>query len=307
MVWPARSPGRSLEAEGDLRSREMTVLDRIRLTGLFGLSAPPRRPAPVRLLARPLGAGALSGETPCWPRAIPNTGRKSRPGWQPSDRWPVGSWGPDAKPVANGLAAESPTVENGGVAKDFTSVTWKLRKDAKWSDGSAFTADDVVFTWQYLSNKETASPSQSITDDVSNVEAVDPNTVKVTYKQANANYYIFGVGQNSGILQKKQFGDFIGAKAKDAPGNLKPIGTGPYTITDFKSGDVVQYAMNPNFRDANKPFFKTVTFKGGGDAVSSARAVFQTGDVDYAWNLQVEPAVLRQLSTGSQTGELFTA
>ncbi|HUG07167.1 MAG TPA: peptide ABC transporter substrate-binding protein, partial [Candidatus Limnocylindria bacterium] len=86
----------------------------------------------------------------------------------------------------------------------------------------------------------------------------------------------------------------------------KPIGTGPYKVTDFKSGDVVTYAMNDQFRDANKPYFKTVTFKGGGDATSAARAVFQTGDIDYAWNLQVEAAVLKPMADTSTKGKLLT-
>ena len=96
-------------------------------------------------------------------------------------------------------------------------------------------------------------------------------------------------------------------KLKDAPGNVKPIGTGPYKVVDFKSGDVVTYAMNENYRDPNKPYFKTVTFKGGGDAPSSARAVFQTGDVDYAWNLQVEASVLKPMADTSTKGQMLLA
>ena len=219
---------------------------------------------------------------------------------------PLAAFGPDGKPVANGLA-EIPTVQNGGVSADFTTVTWKLTPGIKWSDGSAFTADDVVFTWQYLADKATASSNAATVDTVKSVEAVNATTAKVTYKEPNPNYYQFGVGALQGILQKAQFKDYIGAKAKDAPGNLKPIGTGPYMVSDFKSGDVVQYAMNPNYRDANKPYFKTVTFKGGGDATSSARAVFQTGDADYSWNLQVEPQIIHSLADNSTKGTLFTA
>jgi peptide/nickel transport system substrate-binding protein len=58
--------------------------------------------------------------------------------------------------------------------------------------------------------------------------------------------------------------------------------------------------MNENYRDPNKPFFHDVQLKGGGDATSAARAVFQTGEVDYAWNLQVEQQVLNQLSQGGK-------
>ena len=221
---------------------------------------------------------------------------------------PLAAYGPDGKPVLNGLTTEIPTVANGGVAKDFTTITWHLKPGLKWSDGTPFTADDVVFTEQYLSTKEVAAPYAAVTDSIAKAEAIDATTVKITFKAPEANFYVFGVGQNGGILQKKQFGSFMNATAKDAPGNLKPIGTGPYMVTDFKSGDVVTYAANPNYRDPNKPYFKTVTFKGGGDETSSARAVFQTGDVDYAWNLNVPPTVLKAMATaGDSKGTLMTA
>ena len=220
---------------------------------------------------------------------------------------PLASYGPDAKPVAV-LATEIPTVQNGGVSSDFTTVTWKLKTGVKWSDGSPFTADDVAFTFQFMTDPKTASTTSDAAEGVKSVVAKDPNTVVVTYDAPNPNVYQWGVGYvaNGGILQKAQFGPFIGEKAKDAPGNLKPIGTGPYMVTDFKPGDVVTYAANPNFRDPNKPYFKTVTFKGGGDAPSSARAVFQTGDVDYAWNLQVEAAVLRPMIDSSTKGKMLS-
>jgi peptide/nickel transport system substrate-binding protein len=98
----------------------------------------------------------------------------------------------------------------------------------------------------------------------------------------------------------------MGEKSKDAPGNLAPVGTGPYKVLEFKPGDVVNYVLNENYRDTTKPYFKEVQIKGGGDATSAARAVFQTGDVDYAWNLQVESQVLNQLMQGGK-GEMITS
>ncbi|HVR88653.1 MAG TPA: peptide ABC transporter substrate-binding protein [Candidatus Limnocylindria bacterium] len=219
---------------------------------------------------------------------------------------PLASWDPQGVPLANGLAAEIPTVANGGVSADFTTVTWKLRSGVKWSDGTAFTADDVVFTWQYMADPKSAVTTSDYVDGVKSVVAKDPTTVVVTYDKPNPFFYQFGVSGSGAILQKAQFKDFIGEKAKDAPGNLKPIGTGPYKVKEFKPGDNVTYELNENFRDPNKPFFKTVTFKGGGDATTAARAVFQTGDVDYAWNLQVEANILKPMSTSSTVGELFT-
>jgi peptide/nickel transport system substrate-binding protein len=212
---------------------------------------------------------------------------------------PLASSGPDGKPVPN-LAAEIPTVDNGGISKDQKQITWKLKQGVKWSDGTPFTADDVVFTWQYVADPKTASSDTQNVEAVANVEAKDPYTVVVTYKEPTPNPYQAFVADNGLIIQKKQFQDFIGEKAKDAPGNLAPIGTGPYKVVDFKPGDVVIYTVNENYRDPNKPYFKDVQIKGGGDATSAARAVFQTGDVDYAWNLQVEAQVLNQLQQGGK-------
>jgi peptide/nickel transport system substrate-binding protein len=218
---------------------------------------------------------------------------------------PMAHWGPDAKPVA-ALAAEVPTVENGGVAKDFTSVTWKLKQGVKWSDGTDFTADDVVFTAKYMADEKTGDYGADYVSDTT-VTAKDKNTVLVTYKDPNPNFYQFGVGYNALILQKAQFEPCMGEKAATCAANNAPIGTGPYKLKDFKSGDVVLYEMNDKFRDANKPFFKEIQIKGGGDATSAARAVLQTGDADYSWNVQVEASVLKPMADQSTKGELFSS
>jgi peptide/nickel transport system substrate-binding protein len=216
---------------------------------------------------------------------------------------PLASWGVDAKPIANGLAKEIPTLENSGVSKDFTTVTWKLLDGLKWSDGTAVTADDVVFTSKYMADTDTADPNSNFMEGVKSVVATNPTTITVTYDAPTSSYYQFGTGGGNEILQKAQFEKCLGAKASECAENLKPIGTGPYKLTEFKSGDVVTYEINTNFRDKNKPYFKTVQLKGGGDAVSAARAVFQTGDIDYGWNLQVAAPVLNALIQGSTKGD----
>jgi peptide/nickel transport system substrate-binding protein len=47
------------------------------------------------------------------------------------------------------LAAEVPSRENGGLAADGLSVTWKLKQNVEWHDAKPFTADDLVFNWEY--------------------------------------------------------------------------------------------------------------------------------------------------------------
>ncbi|HSF94412.1 MAG TPA: peptide ABC transporter substrate-binding protein, partial [Thermohalobaculum sp.] len=88
--------------------------------------------------------------------------------------------------------------------------------------------------------------------------------------------------------------------------NFYPIGTGAFKVTEFKANDVVLYEMNEKFREADKPHFKNILFKGGGDAASAARSVLETGEFDYAWNLQVEPEILNQMKAAGK-GEIVTA
>ncbi len=192
------------------------------------------------------------------------------------------------------LAAEIPTVENGGVSADLTSITWKIAPGMLWSDGSAVTAADVIFTWTYCTHPEGGCAQLAKFEGITNVEALDDLTVKVTFGAPKPNPYGAFVGGQSPIIQKAQFENCLGAKAPECTdANFGPIGTGPFRVTEFRTNDVIQLEANPNYRDPAKPAFATMTFKGGGDAEAAGRAVLETGEFDYAWNLQLAPAVIQ--------------
>ena len=202
------------------------------------------------------------------------------------------------------LAAEIPSVENGGVASDGTTVTWTLRSDVLWSDGTPFTAEDVAFTYKLLSNPEVGSTTAGVYENIESVEALSPTEVKITFKAPDPAWSLVFTGTLGMVLPAHAFREFNGANIRSAPANLQPIGTGPYQVTTFKPGDVVVYEPNPYYRDPVG--FERVELKGGGDAASAARAVMQTGDVDFAYNIQVEAPVLKQLETGGQ-GQFVTS
>jgi peptide/nickel transport system substrate-binding protein len=101
------------------------------------------------------------------------------------------------------------------------------------------------------------------------------------------------------ILPRHVFAPFRGAASRDTPANQRPVGTGPYRIVDFKPGDLLRAAINPSYHLPNRPHFDTLEIKGGGDAISAARAVLQTGEYDYAWALGVEDDVLQRLEASS--------
>jgi len=218
---------------------------------------------------------------------------------------PLGAWDPDGNLVPV-LAAEVPTLANGGLAKDGMSVTWKLKKGVTWHDGAPFTADDVVFNWEYASNPETAAVTIGSYKDVT-VTKVDSHTVRVNFKKPTPFWADAFVGVRRMLIPKHVFGPYIGGKSREAPANLKPVGTGPYKFVDFKPGDMVRGEINSNYHFANRPYFDTIEMKGGGDAVSAARAVIQTGEFDYAWNMQVEDEILKKLEAGGRGRTEITA
>jgi peptide/nickel transport system substrate-binding protein len=212
---------------------------------------------------------------------------------------PLAGWDRDGNLVPI-LAAEIPNKENDGLAEDGLSVTWKLKRGVKWHDGVPFTADDVVFNWEYARNPETAAVSIASYKEVKLVEKIDDYSVRLTFAQPTPFWADAFVASYGLIIPKHLFADYAGGKSRDAPTNLKPVGTGPYLFVDFKPGDSVSGRRNPDYHLENRPYFDTIEIKGGGDAVSAARAVLQTGEYDYGWNMQVEDEILQKLENGGK-------
>ena len=215
----------------------------------------------------------------------------------------------DATLIPN-LVKEVPSQENGLLADDLTSVTYNLLEGVTWSDGTPFTANDIRFTWlwqldsdgKYQSN----SVSKPVAETIKDVEVIDDLTVTVHFNNPNPLWFENHAGTSTGFIYPQHILD------TDDPSVLQnflsnPIGTGPYVVESFSVNDQVIYAINENYREENKPYFSRVTIKGGGDAASAARATIQTGDYDFAWNLQVEPDVLADMEADNNPGYLLVA
>ncbi|CUH80351.1 Oligopeptide-binding protein AppA precursor [Tritonibacter multivorans] len=199
------------------------------------------------------------------------------------------------------LAEEVPTVANGGVSEDLTTITWKIKPGILWSDGSAFTSEDVKFTYEYCTHPEGGCAQLTKFEGVKSVETPDDLTVVVTFEGATPFPYGPFVGGESPILQKAQFSDCMGARAPECTeANFNPIGTGPFVVEEFKPNDVITFVANENYRDAAKPAFGRVLFKGGGDATAAGRSVLETGEFDYAWNLQLAPDVIASMEAAGK-------
>src|SRR5690348_10717232 len=192
------------------------------------------------------------------------------------------------------LAAEIPSLQNGEVAKDGKSVTWKLKHDVKWSDGEPFTAKDVAFTYQYVSNPDVGSVNASVYKPIDHIETPDDFTVKIAFKDVNPAWALPFVGVKGVILPEHVFAQYDNAGAATAPTSFAPVGTGPYKLKEYRNEDVLQigddlvnivkiiFEPNPYYRDVAKLHFKQVTLQGGGDATDAAKAVLDEGIVDFS-------------------------
>ena len=207
--------------------------------------------------------------------------------------------------LAPQLVTQVPSVANGDLAEDLTSVTFRLKEGVLWSDGEPLTANDIAFTIDWALDEANAVTSYSFYETIDSTEVVDDLTITITFKAPNPTWADAYTGMGAGLVLPKHILEGADQTVLDQF-RSNPIGTGPYVVESFSANDQVIYVANPNYRDATKPYFERVLLKGGGDAQAAARATIQTGEFDYGWNLAVEPDLLREMESDDNPGELVT-
>ncbi len=210
---------------------------------------------------------------------------------------------PLAAPAPDGtfvpvLAADIPTLKNHGLSRDGQWVIWRLKRNVVWHDGAPFTADDVIFNWQFAIDPGNATSSRAGFEEVARIDKLDSHTVKVVFKKPQP--FWAAVFTGGGLLPRHVFGSLKGSSAREAVGMIKAVGTGPYKLVEFKPGDLVQAEINPNYHVPKRPFFDRIEIKCGGDSPSATRAVLQTGEYDFAYYVLVEEEVLRRIEQGGK-------
>jgi len=139
------------------------------------------------------------------------------------------------------------------------------------------------------------------------MEAVDAHTVLFIYKFPKAYTYDAFVETSTPILQKAQFEGCEGAAAMTCgEQNMSPIGTGPFVLSEYSADDVAVYVANENYRDPDKPYFSKVTIKYGGDHVTAARSVTETGEFDVGMNTLLTRDLMEDIQANATTGQLVT-
>lgn len=182
------------------------------------------------------------------------------------------------------IAKEIPTVENGGISADGKTITFNLRDDVKWSDGTPLTADDYVFTYQMImSDKNTVASRAPFEDRVESVTAKDPHTLVVTFKEPYAPWMtsIFSRVNSTVALPKHILQPVFDKEGTldNAEWNRKPtVSVGPFKFKEWESGSHLSFEANPDFwlgaPKANEIFIRVVP-----DDAAQLAAI-KAGDVD---------------------------
>jgi peptide/nickel transport system substrate-binding protein len=146
------------------------------------------------------------------------------------------------------LAAEVPTLENGGIGKDGLTITYRLRHNVKWHDGAPFTSRDVQFTVQAIMNPNTAVATRHGYDDIARVDTPDPYTAVFRLKKpfAPAVHTFFAHSDAPYMILPAH----LLAKYKDLnriPFNSQPVGTGPFKLKRWLRGDRLEYVPNDGY------------------------------------------------------------
>ncbi|HEX7587332.1 MAG TPA: peptide ABC transporter substrate-binding protein [Anaerolineae bacterium] len=172
------------------------------------------------------------------------------------------------------LAIAVPTKENGGVSADGLTITYHLKPGISWSDGQPFTCDDVKFTWQAVADPNSAAVATTGYHEIDSVSCPDPVTAVVKFKSFYAAYLVpFWT-----VLPRHATGD--PASMTKWEYNRNPIGTGPFKISEWQTGDHITLVRSEKYRDAaaGKPSIDSVILR----FVPSrevALQLLQTGDV----------------------------
>lgn len=192
----------------------------------------------------------------------------------------------DAGEYVPTLAASLPTVNNGGVAVkgDKMDVKWELRKGLKWSDGDPVTSADIKYTWE-IWMKDPKVNTRTGYDQIESIDTPDELTAIVHYKAIYGPYPVnFGGLMPKHLLEKE-------ADISKTEYVRKPMGTGPFKVTEFKAGDSITLEKNPNYRFApDKPYLDKIIFRSV-PSVQVAMAQLKAGDVHAVWNLTADQAV----------------
>ncbi|HJS20647.1 MAG TPA: peptide ABC transporter substrate-binding protein [Anaerolineales bacterium] len=178
------------------------------------------------------------------------------------------------------LAVELPTIDNGGVVLDeeagTMTVTWQMRDDVKWQDGTPVSADDVIFTWNAISDPVNGSWMPG-SDYIDSVEKVDDHSFTVSYNTIYPGYLTQFGGEQLAVWPAHYCDMQQGFVAWDC--GRQPLSNGPFVLTEWAEGDHMTFTKNENYYQAGKPEIEQVIVRIVPDD-TVRRTMMLNGDAD---------------------------
>lgn len=159
--------------------------------------------------------------------------------------------GPEGPDLIASLATEVPTQENGLVSEDRLTYTFPLRQGVTFHDGTEFTAEDVVFSWERaMTMNLPEGQAAALVDSVASMRAVDDYTFEVTLKEPDASFLYSVVLNPVASIVSPEAVAANGGVVADTPSewmDTNMVGTGPYVFDSWKRGETLLMTVNPNY------------------------------------------------------------
>ncbi len=144
------------------------------------------------------------------------------------------------------------------LSRDCLTLTFRLRKNAKWHDGQPFTAEDVRFTHETMINPKTPTAYREDFLQVKAVGVLDPYTVRVRYARPFAKAL---ETWEMWTLPKHLLAPYVAAgRLREAPQNRRPVGVGAYRFVEWKSGEKVVLVANPDYFEG-RPYLSRIVYR----------------------------------------------
>lgn len=176
-------------------------------------------------------------------------------------------------------------------AADGLTYTFHLQDNVKWHDGKPFTSEDVVFSLADMLPKTHARARVILNKFVESVHAPDAKTVVIKLKTPFPAFMLMFEPGFAPMMPKHLY---AGTDYMTNPANQKPVGTGPFVFKEWKRGEYIKLARNPDYWKPGKPYLDELVFNVIPDAASRAVA-FERGSVDVLRGGDVDNVDIKRL------------
>ena len=199
------------------------------------------------------------------------------------------------------LAASIPTVGSGDLDPNLRHITWTLKPSLTWSDGTRVTIEDVIFSAQFCLRLKEKCAAWSRFADVQSVQAIGTDQIRITFSKRQAYPYKAFVTSRSPILQRQQFEHCVSNDPSTCyHESIRPIGTGPFQIVEFRPNSFARFEPNPRYRQSVSHNIPDIVLEGSSNSETATRSVLETQAFDVAFNVQVASQKLAEIEATSK-------